>query len=68
MSFQAWFTKLASNNFVVDFYAQELLKRVIRKSKYDVSEVQFSSARDTLVAVASNDKVKNFLKLPDISH
>jgi hypothetical protein len=53
---------------VVDFYAQELLKRVIRKSKYDVSEVQFSSARDTLVAVASNDKVNNFPKLPDTSH
>ena len=42
---------------------QELLKRVMRKSKYDVSEVQFSSGRDTLVAVASNDKVKkNSLK------
>jgi len=42
----------------VSFFSQELLKKVLRKSKYDVSEVQFCSGRDTLVAVASNDKVK----------
>lgn len=37
---------------------QEILKKVFRKSKYDVSEVQFSSERDTLIAVASNDKIE----------
>jgi hypothetical protein len=45
------------------FFFQELLKKVLRKSKYDVSEVQFCSGRDTLVAVASNDKVKAIIFL-----